>query len=412
MAVDRESVPVGTILCVSHVAPWPATHGNEIRLQRLLLWLRQRNYRIILVLTQPHFDAEQQALIRSHVDRLEIASPQHPLLQYRTRRQKLNSLLRYLFAGPRRPAPTQSGAMQKFANEICPPCVNKLVRRLAEQEPIDVFLAYYAFTIHAFAGLPVAKKLICDTIEIFSMDRFDETGNLIKPVLSFAANEEKAMLAQGDIILGIQPNESKYLAELLPGKCIATVGIDADLPRDPGIPSKASETIGIIGSDNPANCEGLDLFLEHCWPVIRAQRPQARLFIAGKLGIALQKKLPNGLPDGVAPLGWIPDLAHFYRDLRVIVNPVVRGTGLKIKSVEAMAHSRPLVAYPVGLEGMAWPSDLPWIEVGDPQAMASACIALLADSDRCDVMSESATQYALSILGDEHVYAPLAEMIA
>lgn len=362
-----------SILVVSHVAPWPASHGNEIRLQRLLLWLRKRqNYRIILVLTQPHFDADQQALIRSHVDRLEIASPRHPLLQYQSRRQKLNSLLRKFFIGPRRPTPAKSGAMQKLADEICPSYVNTLVRRLAQQERIDVFLAYYAFTIQAFADLPVAIPLICDSNEVFSMNRFDDDGSLIKPVLSFAAHEEKAMLLQSDVILGIQPNESEYLAELLPGKNIATVGIDADLPQEPGLPSKASETIGIIGSDNQANCEGLDLFLEQCWPYIRAQRPDARLCIAGKLSIALQNNYPDGLPNGVVALGWIPDLALFYRDLRVIVNSVVRGTGLKIKSVEAMAHARPLIAYPVGLEGMAWSLDRPWIEVTDSKAMVSA----------------------------------------
>jgi hypothetical protein len=301
--------------------------------------------------------------------------------------------------------------MQKLADEICPPCVNTLVRRLAEQESIDVFLAYYPFTIQAFVDLPVATPLICDSNEVFSMDRFDENGSLIMPVLSFAAHEEKAMLLQSDVILGIQPNESEYLAELLPGKRIVTVGIDADLPQEPGVPSKASESIGIIGSDNPANCEGLDLFLEHCWPIIRVRQPHARLCIAGKLGIALQNKLAGNLPDGVDTLGWIPDLALFYHDLRVIVNPVVRGTGLKIKSVEAMAHARPLVAYPVGLEGMAWSSDLPWIEVGDPQAMASACIALLSDPERCDAMGESANQYATHTLADEHVYAPLAKLL-
>ena len=320
-------------------------------------------------------------------------------------------LFRNLFAGPRRPAPAKPGAMQKFADEICPPYVNTLVRRLAEQESIDVFLAYYPFTIQAFVDLPVATPLICDSNEVFSMDRFDENGSLIMPVLSFAAHEEKAMLLQSDVILGIQPNESEYLAELLPGKRIVTVGIDADLPQEPGVPSKASESIGIIGSDNPANCEGLDLFLEHCWPIIRVRQPHARLCIAGKLGIALQNKLAGNLPDGVDTLGWIPDLALFYHDLRVIVNPVVRGTGLKIKSVEAMAHARPLVAYPVGLEGMAWSSALPWIEVADPQAMAAACIALLSDPVRCDVMSESAKQYATQTLGDEYVYAPLAELL-
>lgn len=219
------------------------------------------------------------------------------------------------------------------------------------------------------------------------------------------------MLLQSDVILGIQANESDYLARLLPGKRISTVGIDADLPQDPGLPSKASETIGIIGSDNPANCEGLDLFLEHSWPIILAKQPQARLCIAGKLGITFQNKRPHGLPDGVDTLGWIPDLALFYRDQRVIVNPVVRGTGLKIKSVEAMAHARPLVAYPVGLEGMDWSADLPWIEVADPQSMALACIALISDPGRCDAMGESARQYATQTLADEHVYEPLAKLL-
>lgn len=399
------------MLCVSHVAPWPPSNGNEIRLQRLLLWLRKQNIRVILVLTQPCVDAEQQAIIRSNVDRLEIASPRHPLLQYRSRRQKLSSLLRNLFTGAKRPAPIQSGEMQKFADGICPPYVNSLVRRLAEQESIDVFIAYYAFTLQAFVSLPVETPLICDSIEVFSMDRFDEFGTLIKPVLSFAPHEEKAMLLQSDVILAIQANESEYLARLLPAKRIATIGIDADLPPDPGLPSKTSETIGIIGSDNSANCEGLDLFLEHCWPAIRAQLPQARLCIAGKLGIALQAKLCDGLPEGVTTLGWIPDLALFYRDLRVIVNPVVRGTGLKIKSVEAMAHARPLVAYPVGLEGMAWSSDQPWIEVADSKAMSSACIALLSDPARCDAMSESARQFAIHTLADDFVYKPLAELL-
>ena len=95
----------------------------------------------------------------------------------------------------------------------------------------------------------------------------------------------------------------------------------------------------------------------------------------------------------------------------MIVNPVVRGSGLKIKSVEAMAHARPLVAYPVGLEGMGWSSDQPWIEVADSQAMASACIALLSDSARCDAMSQSARQFAIQTLADDFVYQPLAELL-
>jgi len=145
--------------------------------------------------------------------------------------------------------------------------------------------------------------------------------------------------------------------------------------------------------------------------MIHAQCPESRLCIAGKLGLTLRDNDQHALPDGVTTLGWIPDLSHFYRDLRLVVNPVVRGTGLKIKSVEALAHGRPLVAYPVGLEGITSSSELPWIEVADSTAMSVACIALLQDPARCDAMAEAARSYAQQSLGADHVYGPLVAFL-
>ena len=401
-----------TILVVSHVAPWPAAHGNEIRLQRLILWLRSQHHRIVLILTQPHFDADQLSLIRSHVDRLEVASPRHPLLCFRSRVGRIRDFLRHALPLRHRSAPARTGAMHDLAEQLCPSYATTLVQRVAEQEPIHLGLAYYAFTIQAFAGLPSAFPLLCDSIEVFSMPRYSESGALIEPVLSFSADEERAFLQQCDVVIGIQADESSYLRRLLPDRVVVTVGIDSDLPLSFTPPSRVSETIGIIGSDNLANREGLALFLDQSWPLIHSQYPQARLRIAGKLGLALRDQDHSGLPDGVTTLGWIPDLSHFYRDLRLVVNPVVRGTGLKIKSVEALAHARPLVAYPVGLEGISCSSDLPWIEVVDSHAMAMACLSLLQDPARCDAMAEAAQSYAQQSLAAEHVYAPLAAFLS
>jgi glycosyltransferase involved in cell wall biosynthesis len=302
--------------------------------------------------------------------------------------------------------------MHDLAEQLCPSYATTLVQRVAEQEPIHLGLAYYAFTIQAFAGLPSAFPLLCDSIEVFSMPRYSESGALIEPVLSFSADEERAFLQQCDVVIGIQADESSYLRRLLPDRVVVTVGIDSDLPLSFTPPSRVSETIGIIGSDNLANREGLALFLDQSWPLIHSQYPQARLRIAGKLGLALRDQDHSGLPDGVTTLGWIPDLSHFYRDLRLVVNPVVRGTGLKIKSVEALAHARPLVAYPVGLEGISCSSDLPWIEVVDSHAMAMACLSLLQDPARCDAMAEAAQSYAQQSLAAEHVYAPLAAFLS
>lgn len=402
-----------SILCVSHVAPWPASHGNEIRLQRLLLWFRRENYRLILVLTQPYFDPEQQDLIRAHVDRLEVASATHPLLQFRNRRDRLGWLLHSKWpSGNRRVKGASRGAMKEFSERLCPATVNTLVRRLAAEESIDIFLSYYAFTLQAFAGLSKKTRLICDTVEVFSITRHEENGEPIPPVLSFTTEEERLLLLQSDDLIAIQAVEAEYLRQLIPERNVLTVGIDCELSSDIGDPSDCEEVIGIIGSDNQANREGLEIFLTHSWPRIKAKRPQARLLIAGKLSNAHVEQHSHSQSDDVTALGWLPSLSDFYRELRFAVNPVRRGTGLKIKTVEALSHCRPVVTYPVGLEGIIWNVEpLPWRSVEDPDAMADACISLLADPNQCDNMAKTAKQFAHKNLSAEAVYAPLSTLI-
>jgi hypothetical protein len=51
-------------------------------------------------------------------------------------------------------------------------------------------------------------------------------------------------------------------------------------------------------------------------------------------------------------LGHVKDLGDCYARARVVVNPAAAGTGLKVKTVEALAHLRPIVAWPNGVDGL------------------------------------------------------------
>ena len=55
---------------------------------------------------------------------------------------------------------------------------------------------------------------------------------------------------------------------------------------------------------------------------------------------------------GVKGLGRLPSLLGLYESARCVVNPVVAGTGLKVKTVEALAHRRRVVGWPNGLDGL------------------------------------------------------------
>jgi hypothetical protein len=48
----------------------------------------------------------------------------------------------------------------------------------------------------------------------------------------------------------------------------------------------------------------------------------------------------------------VEDTSPLYRDAAVIINPVVAGTGVKIKTLEAVCHLRPIVTWPGGVDGL------------------------------------------------------------
>src|SRR5262249_21715832 len=62
--------------------------------------------------------------------------------------------------------------------------------------------------------------------------------------------------------------------------------------------------------------------------------------------------LGGGVP-GVIPLGPVDDLQPLYSQARLVVNLAVAGTGLKIKTLEALCHLRPIVTWPNGIDGLA-----------------------------------------------------------
>ena len=95
------------------------------------------------------------------------------------------------------------------------------------------------------------------------------------------------------------------------------------------------------------NARGLRDFLRFCWPSIVSAVPGARLLVAGKVCSTVRRPLQN-----VELLGAVEDLSELYRQAKVVINPAIAGTGLKIKTLEALSYQRPIVTWPTGADGL------------------------------------------------------------
>jgi polysaccharide biosynthesis protein PslH len=106
--------------------------------------------------------------------------------------------------------------------------------------------------------------------------------------------------------------------------------------------------IGIIGSWGwRANQEGLEWFLENVYP----QLPDSlSIHIAGKGGDWLVGKYPN-----INYRGFVPDAQQFMAQARAIAIPILSGSGIQIKTLDAIASGSSIVATPIALRGISDP---------------------------------------------------------
>lgn len=140
----------------------------------------------------------------------------------------------------------------------------------------------------------------------------------------------------------------------------------------------AGLTIGFIGSMfwEPSR-RAAERLLLRVWPLIRAQIPGAQLLVAGWHA---QERLGPLFPIAGAEL--VPAVAQpadFFERLTVLLFPPVGGTGMKIKTLEAMAYGVPVVTTGEGTEGLEDVKGAPKGVVDDDQAIADAAVALLSD---------------------------------
>lgn len=87
------------------------------------------------------------------------------------------------------------------------------------------------------------------------------------------------------------------------------------------------------------NADGVNWFLTHVWPLVRAQEPRASLTLVGAAPAHVRASW--AATPGVSAPGFVNDLAATYQQARLVVVPLQSGGGTNIKVLEALAHARP-----------------------------------------------------------------------
>jgi glycosyltransferase involved in cell wall biosynthesis len=245
----------------------------------------------------------------------------------------------------------------------------------------------YVFNSWLLEQFPATVRKLIDTHDVFA-DRyklFHKAG--VKPEwFSTTRRQERKGLRRADCVIAIQDREAEYFRRLT-NRQVVTVGhITPVLPLPE--PAGAGATVLFVGGDNPSNRDALEFCFQEVWPLIRAVLPEACLKVAGPVCCHF-----SGPPAGVDLLGEIADITAAYAQAQVVLNPLRFGTGLKIKSVEALSYGRPLVTTSVGAEGLGAGCEGAWMVGTDAKGLADHCVRLLRDAVERHTLAAQAVHY-------------------
>lgn len=111
------------------------------------------------------------------------------------------------------------------------------------------------------------------------------------------------------------------------------------------------KSFGIIGAMNwEPNVESTTWFIENVWLKVFEKDSDATLYIAGNNMHPAIKKFDS--KNGIKVLENIDKVENFYANVSAIVIPLKMGSGLKIKTIEAIRFNKLIFSTEIGLQGI------------------------------------------------------------
>jgi len=362
------------VLFISPIPTHPTTAGNRARVNTLASSLSRNGHDLFFM------HIEQEAGDRTILK--EVWGDRYVPVPYKKPRSRLAHLLRRIARKI-----NSKRAFQYGIDEWYDPDTDRAINKFLESYPIDIVIVEYVFMSRALLNIPEGIVKILDTHDVFANREQRYIANNMQPTwFSCSPRQEAKGLQRADVVVAIQEDEANYFRACMDVD-VVTIGHPVDLV-DASVSDIVTGRILLVGSSNPINVSSAQWLIELVFPIVLETFPDAELCIAGTICQAL-----TPVPK-VRLLGKLDDLSEAYAGAHLVVNPMLFGTGLKIKSVEALAHNRPLVTTPCGAEGLVSSAQQAFSVASAPEAFAAEITRLLHQPDAAIALGNEGFAYA------------------
>jgi glycosyltransferase involved in cell wall biosynthesis len=160
----------------------------------------------------------------------------------------------------------------------------------------------------------------------------------------------------------------------------------------------------------PPNQDAVGFFAREVLPLLWAARPDVTLDVVGR-GPA-PRDVVDALQDRRCRLHESPiDLTPFYSEAALVVAPVRRGLGTRIKVIEALAQEKALVATSFAPAGLGLESGKHYVAADSACDLARACAELLANPQRRRTLATAGRAYVVEHFDWNRIEESIADLV-
>jgi O-antigen biosynthesis protein len=222
------------------------------------------------------------------------------------------------------------------------------------------FAVWFEFYFVARSYLPIVKFLcpqaltIIDTVDVHfarAFSKFDITHDADD--LKFAEDtrcKEIEIYRQADVVVTVTQDDLELIKTELPAQELRVIPIIHEIKPKTCVYTTLNELIFVGGFKHDPNVDAVLHFVNNIFPEIKKRCKDVKLKIVGSNPPECIKSL--GSREDIEVTGFVPEVSsHLYSSF-ISIAPLRYGAGMKGKVGEAMAHGVPVVATPIGAQGM------------------------------------------------------------
>lgn len=373
------------ILIISNALPFPLHDGDRLILFNLLKNLSKfHQIDLLTFLDQPNSEKYNE-IVKPYCRNLVTMST-------RDYYSPLNKAFCHLSLYP-------YSVIKKFSEQM-----GGLVKSMVEKNEYDIIHFHHLETLLYGLNIDNVPKIayVIDAVSLYLHRNYHAEKRLYKKFSYFLEfikmkRYEKRIYPKFDRCVVVSETDRLALEHNCPGAKIVTImnGVDTEYFNSTTQEEECPSLLFSGNMDYPPNVHAALWFLEKVWPRVKATFPGVKIYLVGRNPSPELKRFKED--SRIIITGFVEDVRPYFDRATIYVCPMLSGTGIKNKLLEAMAMGKAIIASSMSLQGISDVIDRNCLLIADtPSSFSEKIIELLKNRNYRNQLGIRAREFVVN----------------